>query len=105
MRSIRSASPHADAWLRGDTRGRDGGVRQGRQLGPNVKCASRGPGPETKQGRQGAAPSARLMASGPPRGPRSLVPTPKMIEPPPAPPRHCQIEEHEAVDDSQLTPV
>src|SRR5215813_7917783 len=47
----------------------------------------------------------RLLASGTPRGPRCLVACPQMIEAPHAASRHCEIEEHEAVDDSQLTRV
>src|SRR6185295_20306873 len=47
----------------------------------------------------------RKPASRTPRGLRCLVACPKMIEAPHAAPRHCEIEEHEAVDDSQLTCV
>jgi hypothetical protein len=47
----------------------------------------------------------RLLASGTPRGPRCPVACPQMIEAPHAASRYCEIEEHEAVDDSQLTRV
>src|SRR5262249_57325577 len=45
------------------------------------------------------------LASSTPRDTGGLVACAKMIEAPHTASRHCEIEEHEAVDDSQLTPV
>src|SRR6476620_2710763 len=50
-------------------------------------------------------PWARRLASSTPRDTRCLVACPQMIEAPHAASRHCEIEEYEAVDDSQLTRV
>src|SRR5262249_28688236 len=50
-------------------------------------------------------PWARRLASSTPRDTRRLVACPQMIEAPHAASRHSEIEEHEAVDDSQLTRV
>src|SRR5262249_1998 len=47
----------------------------------------------------------RLLALRTPRGLRRLVDCPQMIEAPHAASCHCKIEEHEAVDDSQLTRI
>src|SRR6516225_3359429 len=47
----------------------------------------------------------RSFTRGTPRGLRCPVACPQMIEAPHAASRHCEIEEHEAVDDSQLARV
>src|SRR5215471_19671479 len=97
--------------LRADARGRDGGVRQRlaaavaamrmRELRPSA-------GNETREDRAPAwrgTSASDCWAQVRRRGPRCLVASPQMIEAPHAASRHCEIEEHEAVDNSQLTHV
>src|SRR6516164_6159925 len=72
--------------------------------GPNAFGRSRHGAPDRKTQKMPLR-TRRSFTRGTPRGLRRFVASPQMIEAPHAASRHCEIEEHEAVDDSQLTRV